>query len=295
MDSRNLHTQSSSYMGLLNSQEASVLNENFPYESFHSSVNYGESEIPPFNSQHSEDTAVDKQVRRKWTPADDEVVISAWLNTSKDPIVGNSQKGATFWQRVAEYYAASPHGGEDGEKREHLHIKKRWHRINDHVSKFCGAYSAAQRQIASGENDTDVLKKAHDIFFACHNIKFNLEHAWCVLRHEQKWRSLCPPKASGSSKRTNSQTSATNVGDHVGDHGDEEIRPEGIKAAKARKYGAKGKSVAEYTSLWEMKKEDLAMKEKLSKLAILDTLLAKKEALTEAEEMVKDKLLAEYF
>ncbi|KAJ4891017.1 Myb-like domain-containing protein [Raphanus sativus] len=42
-----------------------------------------------------------------------------------------------------------------------------------------------------------------------------------------------------------------------------------------------------------MKKEDLAMKEKLSKLAILDTLLAKKEALTEAEEMVKDKLLAE--
>ena len=44
-----------------------------------------------------------------------------------------------------------------------------------------------------------------------------------------------------------------------------------------------------------MKKEDLAMKERLSKLAILDTLLAKKEPLSEAEEVVKNKLLARYF
>ncbi|KAG2312913.1 hypothetical protein Bca52824_024470 [Brassica carinata] len=53
--------------------------------------------------------------------------------------------------------------------------------------------------------------------------------------------------------------------------------------------------MAEYTTIWEMKKEDLAMKEKLSKLAILDTLLAKKEPLSEAEEVVKNKLLAAYF
>ena len=41
--------------------------------------------------------------------------------------------------------------------------------------------------------------------------------------------------------------------------------------------------------------KDLAMKEKLSKLTILDTLLAKKEPLSETEEVVKNKLLAEYF
>ncbi|KAJ4906099.1 hypothetical protein Rs2_09757 [Raphanus sativus] len=41
-----------------------------------------------------------------------------------------------------------------------------------------------------------------------------------------------------------------------------------------------------------MKKEDLERKERLSKLAILDTLLAKKEPLTPSEEVVKDKLLA---
>ena len=43
-----------------------------------------------------------------------------------------------------------------------------------------------------------------------------------------------------------------------------------------------------------MKKEDL-MKERLSKLAIPDTLLAKNEPLTEPEEVVKNKLLAKYF
>ncbi|KAF3564282.1 hypothetical protein DY000_02017916 [Brassica cretica] len=132
MDPRNIHTQSSSYVGLLHSQQGSVFHENFPYESFHSSVNFGESEIPAFSSQHN-------------------------------------------------------------------------------------------------------------------NVV------------------------------------------------DTESRSEGIKAAKAKRNTAKGKSVAEYATIWEMKKEDLEMKERLSKLAILDTLLAKKEPLSEAEEVVKNKLLAEYF
>ncbi|KAF2540010.1 hypothetical protein F2Q68_00029790 [Brassica cretica] len=83
-----------------------------------------------------------------------------------------------------------------------------------------------------------------------------------------------------------SQSSSTNVDDH-------EIRPKGIKAAKSRRNNAQGKALAEYKSIWEIKKEDLAMKEKLSKLAILDTILAKKEPLSEAEEVVKNKLLTE--
>ncbi|KAG5400393.1 hypothetical protein IGI04_015000 [Brassica rapa subsp. trilocularis] len=68
---------------------------------------------------------------------------------------------------------------------------------------------------------------------------------------------------------------------------------EGIKAAKARRNGGKGKSVSDYASVWEMKKEDWEMKkadlerkERLSKLAILDTLLARPQPLSEAEEDV---------
>ncbi|KAF2562314.1 hypothetical protein F2Q70_00015981 [Brassica cretica] len=276
MDSRNPYSQSRSYVGLFNSQ-------NFPYEIYPSTLNFGASEIHPFSSQQTdapdvrEDTPVACMERMKWTPADDEVLISAWLNTSKDAVVENEQKSGTFWKRVGEYYAASPHARESGEPREHLHCKQRWHKINDFTNKFCGAYAAAERQISSGQNDNDVLKVAHEIFYSDHNTKFILEHAWCVLRYEQKWLSLNTPKPSGSSKQkageTYSQTSSTTVGDH-------EIRHEGIKAAKAKRNNAQGKSLAEYTSIWEMKKEDLMMKEKLLKLAILDTLLAKKEPLS---------------
>ncbi|KAF2604152.1 hypothetical protein F2Q70_00024788 [Brassica cretica] len=118
-------------------------------------------------------------------------------------------------------------------------------------------------------------------------MKFSMEHAWCVLRYEQKWLSLNTPKATGSSKRKSgeqgSQSSSTNVAD-------QEVRPEGIKAAKARRNNAQEKVTADYKSLWEIK-----LKEKLSKLAILDTLLAKKEPLTKAEEVVKSKISAAYF
>ncbi|KAJ4911024.1 Uncharacterized protein Rs2_05645 [Raphanus sativus] len=81
---------------------------------------------------------------------------------------------------------------------------------------------------------------------------------------------------------------ATNVADP-------DVRPEGVKAAKARRNKTEGKSLADYASIWEMKKEDLATKEKLSKLAILDSLIARKDTLSEAEEVVKNKLLALYF
>ncbi|XP_018436015.1 glutathione S-transferase T3-like [Raphanus sativus] len=269
------YSQSSGYVGLLQSQ-------NISYESF-------ASEIPHFSSQQADAPTppVDRRERRKWTPADDELLISAWLNTSKDPIVGNDQKSGTFWDRVKDYIAET---GRD--KRAFLHCKQRWHKINDLTNKFCGAHAAAERQMTSGQNDNDVLKMAHDIYFSDHNSKFTLEHAWCVLRYEQKWLSLNPPKPTASGKRkvgeTDSQTSATNVADP-------DVRPEGVKAAKARRNKTEGKSLADYASIWEMKKEDLATKEKLSKLAILDSLIARKDTLSEAEEVVKNKLLALYF
>ncbi|KAF3602449.1 hypothetical protein F2Q69_00034220 [Brassica cretica] len=179
------------------------------------------------------------------------------------------------------------------EEIEWLHLKQRWQKINDYTHKLCGAYAAAERQISSGQSDTDVLKVAHDIYFADHKRKFNLEHAWCVLRFEQKWLSLNTPKPTGSSKQNAgeecSQTSSTTVGD-------QEVRPEGSKAAKARRNNTQGiKSITEYTTVMELKKEDLMMKERLSKLAILDRLLAKPGPLSEAEEVVKNKLLAQYF
>ncbi|KAL0740417.1 hypothetical protein Bca4012_081930 [Brassica carinata] len=290
-DPLNPYSQVGGYVSFLNSQT-------FPYERSPSTLNFGASEIPQFSSQQHEAPAVPEpppvasKERRYWSPADDEVLICAWLNTSKDAVVGCDQKSGTFWQRVGEYYGSSPHAKESGEPREHLNCKQRWHKINDYTNKFCAAYAAAERQISSGEGEHDVLKAAHDIYFANNKRSFNLEHAWCVLRFEQKWLSLNTSKPSGSGKRKGgescSQASSTTVGDH-------EIRPEGIKAAKAKRNNASEKSLSDWTSVMELKKEDLIRKERLSKLTILDTLLAKKEPLTEAEDVVKNKLLAMMF
>ncbi|XP_013650423.2 glutathione S-transferase T2-like [Brassica napus] len=244
--------------------------QNFQYGSYRPSQNFGGgSEMPPFSSQapeapaQRENASVASKERRQWTPADDEIVISAWLNTSKDVVVGNEQKSGTFWKRVAEFYASSPHAKASGEPREWLNLKQRWQKINDYTNKFCGAYAAAERHISSGQSETDVLKAAYDIYFANHQRKFNLEHALCLL-------------------------SAT--------VGDQEVRPEGSKAAKARKNNTQGlKSIDEIKTVMELKKDDLMRKENLSKLAILDTLLTKPGTLSEAEEVVKNKLLAQLF
>ncbi|XP_018465705.1 glutathione S-transferase T3-like [Raphanus sativus] len=307
MDSTNSYSQyRSNYVGLLTSQGENVVfsQENFqtfPFESFPSSV--GEPDIPPFSSQHSEAPAVTEDTppvareRKKWTPADDEVLISAWLNTSKDPIVANEQKMGTFWRRVEAYYAASPHVTQSGGASSHKNLKQRWSKINGKVNKFCGAYAAAERRQTSGQNENDVLKEAHVIYFKDYNTKFTLEHAWCILRYEQKWMCL-NTNATGKRKTTDvhpqasSATASASASVDVDEH---EKRPEGIKAAKARRNNAKGKSFEEYKDMCSLKMVDLAQKEKLCKLSILDTLLAKKDSLTEAEEIVKDKLLAQYF
>ncbi|KAL0657908.1 hypothetical protein Bca4012_078493 [Brassica carinata] len=55
------------------------------------------------------------------------------------------------------------------------------------------------------------------------------------------------------------------------------------------------KAIEDYKTIMEGKMEELARKEKLSKLAILDTLLAKKDPPSLSEETVKNKLLVDLF
>ncbi|KAF3589218.1 hypothetical protein F2Q69_00032427 [Brassica cretica] len=54
-----------------------------------------------------------------------------------------------------------------------------------------------------------------------------------------------------------------------------------------------GKSLSEYQSMWNIKMQDLAMMEKLSKMKLLDSLLAKTEPLLDYEEALKKKLVTE--
>ncbi|WZZ46086.1 hypothetical protein YC2023_042345 [Brassica napus] len=75
--------------------------------------------------------------RRKWVVKEDLVLISAWLNTSKDPIVANEHKAGAFWKRMEEYFNSSPQliGAVP---REWSQCKQMWGRVNEQVCKFVG-------------------------------------------------------------------------------------------------------------------------------------------------------------
>ncbi|XP_020891087.1 glutathione S-transferase T3 [Arabidopsis lyrata subsp. lyrata] len=245
-----------------------------------------------------------KRGRRKWSPTEDMVLISAWLNTSKDAVIGNEQKGNAFWSRIADYYAASPNL-KGVERRETDHIKQRWAKINDGVCKFVGSYEAALKQQSSGQNDNDVMKLAHQIFTNDYDAKFSLEHAWRELRHDQKWCSAPSTKATGQPKRRKTQKFAHCGSSQPLSHGVEEAmpRPIGVKAAKAkakktvskpRSVEEEGKALTVFQSMWEIKKQDNEMNAKLVQNKMLDSLLSKTEPLTEIEEALKNKLINDF-
>nr|VDD36567.1 unnamed protein product [Brassica oleracea] len=307
MDS-NSYNPTSKFVDLLTSQQQSVFGFG------EDSVELSSSHVPYFGTQvqeasnFTEESLAARRERRTWTPIDDLGLISAWLNTSKDPVVGNEQRCGTFWKRIAAYFAASPKVA-GSEHREPSNCKQRWQKINDTVNKFCGAFEAASRDKSSGQNETDVLKLAHEIFYNNHQKKFNLEHAWKELRNDQKWCELSTSKTQGSAKRrkcddgANSSTSrATETTNGEDDQGD--TRPPGVKAAKGqrkkkdlaegkKKDLAEGKAVYEFETMWSMKKEDLAMKEKLSKMKLLESLIAKPEPLADYEEALKKRLVTD--
>ncbi|XP_056843059.1 glutathione S-transferase T3-like [Raphanus sativus] len=215
--------------------------------------------------------------RRKWSTKEDVVLISAWLNTSKDAIVGTDQKAGAFWKRIVDYVNASPQLS-GGVPREWSQCKQRWGRINEQVCKFVGCYEAAVREQASGQNENDVMKAAHDIFFNDIGIKFTLEHCWRELRFDQKWKSLGVPKEGPKEKR---KEAAEVVAEEEG----AEVRPPGVKACKAAKRKRQG-----YDEIHAM----LAVKKEIQQQKLLERLLAKDPThLTASEITLMEKLISE--
>ena len=296
MDSTNPYSKTTNFVDLLNSQQNPVLPEPFNYGSF-------SSQVPLFSTQCTEtssfceDSAIRRKERKKWTPTDDLVLISAWLNTNKDHVVSNEQKAGTFWKRIAAYYAASPKVVK-GEKREALQCKQRWQKLNDLVCKFYGSYNAATRQKTSGQSENDVVKLAHEIFYNDHKKKFNLHHAWEELRHDQKWCELATSKRDGTARKRKCEDGAQSASSQATVDLDDQAmkRPPGVKAAKA----ASGKrnvvdqqAASQFQTMWSIREKDLAVKERLSKMGLLERLIAKNEPLSEFEEALKQKLITE--
>ncbi|KAF8117948.1 hypothetical protein N665_0008s0278 [Sinapis alba] len=249
------YSQSPRFLNFLNSQQPKSQHPH-QYVSGSPSVDeLGASDVFVLGREWAEDahTVNDRKERQKWSPTEDVVLISAWLNISKDNVVENEQKAIEFWKQIAAYFASSP--------------------------KFAGCCDYAVKEKSSGQNENDVMKMAHVIFFNDYKVKFTLEHAWLEFRHDQKWCGPSSTKENLKSKRIkmDDQFTQSSTSMHVGE--DEPIaRPVGVKAAKAKSK----------RSIWQ---KDYIMKEKLNKQKLLNSPIEKIEPLNEIEIALKNKLI----
>ncbi|XP_013632521.1 PREDICTED: glutathione S-transferase T3-like [Brassica oleracea var. oleracea] len=248
MDS-NPFTHTGNFVDLLHSQQS------ISFANYEDISTLSSSQLPSLGT----DDVGERRERRTWTPTDDILLISSWLNTSKDPVVFNEKKSGTFWKRVATYFAASPK----------LQLGRK--------------VVVAMRMMG--------LKRAHEIFHNNHNKKFTLEHAWKELRNDQKWCEVSSAKNDGSSKKRKCEDTA----DSSASQPSETKHPAGVKASKARgkKTMREESAMNGFQSMWDIKQKDLEVKERLSKMSILESLIAKKEPLADYEEALKKKLISQ--
>jgi len=75
------------------------------------------------------------QRSKNFSPEKDYLLVSAWLNTSKDPITGVEQQTKQLWARVHAYFVEN---GENLNNRFEISISSTWQEINREVGKFVG-------------------------------------------------------------------------------------------------------------------------------------------------------------
>ena len=95
------------------------------------------------------------QRTKNFSVEEDKLIASAWLNTSKDAIIGNEQQSGAFWQIILQYLEL--HGG-NHEERSQSSIKSRWTDINAKCSKFVGFHSQIEILKQSGHTEQNNVR-----------------------------------------------------------------------------------------------------------------------------------------
>jgi hypothetical protein len=108
-------------------------------------------EYPPVNELISQSKP--KGRSKNFNEAEDILLISAYLNISKDAVVGKDQKDGRFWERVEKYFHDNKTFDSD---RNWSSLKHRWSStIHKEMSMFQGFVDAIERKNGSGKTMSD--------------------------------------------------------------------------------------------------------------------------------------------
>ncbi|CAL5439351.1 unnamed protein product [Camellia sinensis] len=181
-------------------QEGSNLDNQFMKSQYLNQISEGAGQESQFSTK--KESATKKSRSGNFSKEEDNLLISAWLNTSLDAVHGNEQKSKTFWRRVGEYF--HEHKTFISERTDNS-LMNRWSIIQLGTNKFCGYFAQIESMRESGVNEQDKIGKAKLMYQEVHNTSFPFEHCWNVLRHQPKWFETYQKK---NPKRSRNSTSS---------------------------------------------------------------------------------------
>ena len=162
---------------------------------------------------------------KKFNEQEDQLLVSAWLNISTDPVQGTNQTKGSFWTRVYDYYHSNKEFTSDRSQSSLLH---QWKGILENVNKFCRCVTRIEGRIQSGVTYQDKVVHLYFwlsilythafrgvltpfiLFHLCslyrqwlcskaedkENKSFQFLHCWNILRNQPKWHEKQKQMAS---------------------------------------------------------------------------------------------------
>jgi hypothetical protein len=115
-----------------------------------SNVDYVPTQEEPLPSQSRKKTGHKRT--KNFTPTEDEMICFAYLNVSKDPIVGVNQAMQCYSARIVEFYNENKNTANPTTSSS---LQHRWSDIQKDTSRFYGFYAEIKKRNQSRKSEDD--------------------------------------------------------------------------------------------------------------------------------------------
>ncbi|XP_006654165.1 uncharacterized protein LOC102705072 isoform X2 [Oryza brachyantha] len=184
-----------------------------PLAEKNNSLNWVVMGTSPPEEQHSpmEEVVVKRKLRnqkrtKNFSGKEDEMLVLAWLNVSKDAFQCNEQSRSAYWKRIYDYFHSNKDFTSDRSQTSLMH---RWSTIQDNVSKFTGCLAQIEDRRQSWVSSQDKIMHACALYKAKdeNHRSFHLLHCWNLLRNQQKWIDRPSQMSRHKKQKTTSNSS----------------------------------------------------------------------------------------
>ncbi|XP_028126926.1 glutathione S-transferase T3-like [Camellia sinensis] len=193
------------------------------------------------NTQNSDNHFISETSRvscgKAFTIIKDKTLCRSWLAVSQDPITGNSQTMAIFWERVLVYFNSQLSSESN---RNRISLSHRWSVMQKAINKFCDFLEQIQLKQQSETTETDMVTEAKRIYHAIQKKHFTFDTCWDILRRSCKWDEFRSKRSTQhadpcSNLATEFEASQSNQNNAVHEQRpNTSTRPIGTKAAKEK-------------------------------------------------------------